>query len=89
LYKIQLAVLNVFYLTLKTGGIMPNYYVNRNAQEGGEHEVHRDGCPTPANSENRLYLGNFTSCNAAVVEARKHYDNVDGCKNCSLECHTR
>lgn len=68
---------------------MPNYYVNKNAQPTGEHEVHRDGCPTPPEPENRLNLGVFTNCWDAVREAGKYYRDVDGCRNCSPECHTR
>jgi hypothetical protein len=68
---------------------MPSYYVNKNAQSNGDHEVHRTvGCPTPANEENRLYLGDFASCLGAVSEAKKHYVQSNGCANCSLECHT-
>jgi hypothetical protein len=68
---------------------MPNYYVNKNAQPTGEHEVHQDGCPTPASPFNRQALGWFASCRPAVVEARKYYSNVDGCANCCPECHKR
>jgi hypothetical protein len=68
---------------------MPNYYVNKKAQTTGEHEVHKEGCPTPPDSANRLNLGFFTHCRDAVNEGRKYYTNIDGCKNCSPECHTR
>jgi len=65
------------------------YYVNKKAQEGGEHEVHREGCSYLPLVENRLDLGDFATCHPAVAEARKHYTNVDGCYYCSIECHTR
>ena len=68
---------------------MARYYVNQNAQADGYHEVHKDGCPTPAHINNRTYLGYYSSCAPAVREARKHYTKVDGCKNCSSACHTR
>ena len=69
---------------------MPRYYVNKNAQSNGDHEVHKDAaCPTPAEPENRLYLGEFSRCQEAVIEAKKHYPQSNGCKNCSLECHTQ
>jgi len=68
---------------------MPSYYVNRNAQSTGEHEVHRDGCPTPPLYSNRQPLGYFATCRPAVVEARKYYDNVDGCAYCCPDCHRR
>jgi len=66
-----------------------NYYVNKNAQDSGEHEVHREGCSYLPAVENRHYLGDFATCHPAVAEARKHYTNVDGCFYCSRECHTR
>ena len=50
---------------------MPRYYVNKNAQSNGDHEVHRsDNCPTPADESNRLYLGQFDSCRPAVTGVR-------------------
>jgi len=65
------------------------YYVNTNAQANGDHEVHKEiGCPTPAASENRKYLGDFATCAPAVAEAKKTYSKADGCANCSPECHT-
>lgn len=68
---------------------MPRYYVNKNAQANGDYEVHQViGRPTSATEGNRLYLGQFDSCHGAVQEARKHYTQVNGCKNCSPTCHT-
>lgn len=68
---------------------MPRYYVNTNAQANGDHEVHKtEGCPTPANEEHRLYLGNFDSCHDAVRAAKRHFPQSKGCANCSPECHT-
>lgn len=68
---------------------MPRYYVNKNAQANGDHEVHRaDDCPTPANEENRRYLGDFESCHGAVDEAKKVYPQSNGCAFCSPACHT-
>jgi hypothetical protein len=49
---------------------MPQYYVNKNAQENGDHEVHEETCaylPAPAN---RVALGWHPSCHGAVAEAR-------------------
>ena len=68
-----------------------NYYVNKNAQSTGEHEVHKDNdtCPTPPDILNRKPLGFHTSCDSALDEARKHYPNVDGCKHCNSACHSR
>jgi len=68
---------------------MAKYYVNKNAQPTGEHEVHTEDCTQGASPENRLYLGVFSNCQDAVRAARNHYSNVDGCAYCSATCHTR
>jgi len=66
---------------------MSMYYVNKNAQPNGDHEVHKEPCfwlPAP---ENRDYLGIFNSCRDAVNAARKDYTSVDGCVHCCPDCH--
>ena len=67
---------------------MPNYYVNRQAQANGDHEVHKDGCAYMPNQDNRLYLGNFSTCQEAVREAKRYFSQSNGCFFCSRECHT-
>ena len=67
---------------------MAIYYVNKNAQSNGDHEVHKSGCTYLPSTENRLYLGNFSNCHDAVREAKKHYAQSNGCYYCSYECHT-
>jgi len=66
---------------------MSHYYVNRKAQPAtGDHEVHKEGCIYfPSDNS---YLGYYSSCAEAVVEAKKTYRRADGCKTCSPECHT-
>lgn len=66
------------------------YFVNRNPQAGGEHEVHRLGCPARLpDEENRLYLGVFLSAAEAVEAASTHFRLVDGCAYCSPSAHQR
>jgi hypothetical protein len=65
------------------------YYVNRNAQANGDHEVHRDGCAYMPAESSRIYLGVFSNCTDAVNASRKHYSQVNGCKKCSPTCHTQ
>jgi hypothetical protein len=67
---------------------MARYYVNRNAQSNGDHEVHVLECSFVPAEENRIYLGNFDNCRAAVREAKEYYTQVNGCFFCSRECHT-
>ena len=68
---------------------MPTYYVNKNAQPTGEHEVHTSTCFRLPELENRINLGVFSNCREAIREAKKHFSNVDGCYFCSNECHTK
>ncbi len=68
---------------------MAKYYVNKNAQSNGDHEVHKEGCAWLPEAHNRIYLGDFASCAPAVKEAKKHYTQVNGCYYCSNACHTQ
>lgn len=68
---------------------MAKYYVNQNAQNNGDHEVHKEGCNFLPLPKNRTYLGEFSNCASAVREAKKHYSQVNGCYFCSRECHTQ
>ena len=67
---------------------MSRYYVNKNAQTNGDHEVHTTGCAWLPHVDNRIYLGDFVSCRPAVTEARKYYSQSNGCYYCSNACHT-
>lgn len=68
---------------------MAKYYVNKNAQSNGDHEVHKLGCAWMPAVENRIYLGEFSSCSGAVREAKRYYNQVNGCYHCSPACHTQ
>ena len=68
---------------------MKKYYVNDNTQANGDHEVHREDCQYLPLPQNRTYLGKFSNCKPAVKEAEKHHRQVNGCKTCSIECHTQ
>ena len=67
---------------------MSRYYVNKNAQANGDHEVHTTGCSWLPEVVNRVYLGDFAGCGSAVREAKTHYTQVNGCFYCSNACHT-
>lgn len=68
---------------------MAYYYVNKNAQTSGEHEVHKSGCSFIPTESNRQYLGSFDNCSDAVQEAKKYYSAVDGCYYCCSACHKK
>jgi len=50
---------------------MALYYVNKNAQSNGDHEVHKDGCVFMPLLLNRLYLGNFIPTVKLLKKQRK------------------
>ena len=68
---------------------MARYFVNRNAQHTGEHEVHKEGCYRMPEPQNRIYLGLFSDAKEAVREARRYFDDVDGCYYCASEAHRK
>lgn len=70
-------------------GAMKKYYVNDRPQANGDYEVHHEGCIWLPLPQNRTYLGEFSSCKPAVVTAKAHHRQVNGCKTCSNECHTQ
>ncbi len=49
------------------------YYVNKNAQANGDHEVHTATCTIGPNESNRLYLSEFSNCQEAVREVKRTY----------------
>ena len=67
---------------------MKNYYVNNTAQLSADHEVHTDDCRYFNSIVSKKYLGQFSSCKPAVVEAKKTYSKSNGCRTCCNDCHT-
>ncbi len=67
---------------------MAYYYVNKNQQTNGEHEVHKKSCAWLPKPENRIYLSDYSSCASAVKKAKDYYSQVNGCYYCSNACHT-
>lgn len=67
---------------------MARYCVNKNAQNNGDHEVHKEGCNWWPDPQNVQDLGNHTGCRSAVTKAKQYYKQSNGCKHCSSECHT-
>ena len=70
-----------------------NYYLglvtdnpNRN------HEVHKETCSELPSPRKREYLGSFPTSRAALNQAKKNHpswDDIDGCRICCPEIHTR
>ena len=67
---------------------MKEYFVNQNVQPNGDHEVHVRTCAYFPHPHNARLLGYFSNCHDAVREARKHYNQCNGCYYCTNECHT-
>jgi len=68
---------------------MKDYYLNNNQQANGDYEVHALGC-TYFPKHDYIYLGQFSSCQAAVAQAKRQYPyrKINGCYYCSNPCHT-
>ncbi|MFZ0599463.1 hypothetical protein [Flavobacterium sp.] len=67
---------------------MKKYYVNNTEQSNKDHEVHTDECQYFKSIVSKKYLGEFSDCKPAIVEAKKTYSKSNGCKTCCNACHT-
>ena len=64
------------YLTSKASSntmaaTIARYFVNRDVDVSGDHEVHAAGCRRLPGMKHRIYFGTFVPCRAAVQEAKK------------------
>jgi hypothetical protein len=59
---------------------MTHYFVDNSTQPDGAHEVHAVGCRRMA--IDKQYLGDFLSCESAVIEARKQFWTTAPCVRC-------
>jgi hypothetical protein len=66
--------------------MVPIYYVSEDAQDDGQHEVHRDNCYRLPIL--RKYLGLHPSCEEAVKHARRTHAGAVGCRLCAYECRS-
>lgn len=67
---------------------MAVYYVNKNTQLNGEHEIHKMLCPYFPIEINRQLLGSFSDCEQALDAAGEFYSLVNGCYWCCRDCHS-
>ena len=65
------------------------YYFYDQKDKNGNHEVHTVNCSFLPSPENRTYIGDFSSCKAAIRSAESTYSlrSFDGCFYCSKACH--
>lgn len=68
------------------------YYINKHQQSNGDYEVDESSCAYLPLLENRIYLGEFSTCKEAVDETKIKFpsnkNNINGCYYCSKSCHT-
>jgi hypothetical protein len=68
---------------------MHQFCVSLDADENRSHIVHLDGCPGwPALKFTRL-LGLYEYCGEALRAARMFFGQVDGCSQCTPQCHAQ
>jgi len=67
---------------------LSKYYLNKNAQSNGDHEVHKFGCKYMPNENNRISLGSFSHSYEAIKRAREYFLAVNGGYNCLPDCAT-
>ena len=68
---------------------MIHFYLNKNEQGNGDHEVHRGTCSRLPDINNREYLGFFNTSSEAIAQARAMHPfwRIDGCYYCCPENH--
>ena len=69
---------------------MDKYYINANAQDNGDHEVHRFDCVFIPKPMNRIDLGYFAHCIWAFETGKSMRPRwkINGCYFWSRDCHT-
>lgn len=64
---------------------MASYFVNKQPNQDGAHEVHCEGCSNLPDMEDRIFLGKFLNCNDAVLIAQRIFDRASCCAHCAPE----
>ena len=68
---------------------MTQYYVHTYKDDDGDYEVHKPECNWLPKPDHRVYLGEFSKCSSAIVEAENRgFKPANGCYHCNRECHT-
>jgi len=61
---------------------MESYYVNKERQDDGQHEVHKEWCIDVPPPEHQLLLGSFRDEQSALEEANFFFGKVTACTKC-------
>ncbi|MBB4265975.1 hypothetical protein [Roseospira visakhapatnamensis] len=67
---------------------MDKYCVNKTPQANGDHEVHKEDCLFWPEKKQVMDLGYHTDCHSAMMRAKMHYPQSNGCRHCCAPCHT-
>jgi hypothetical protein len=65
---------------------MDNYYVTKKMKTNGYHVVHTQDCSLLPDLDDVFYLGYFSNCLPAIEKAKRYYQHVTGCEECSELC---
>ena len=49
------------------------YFVDKNKQLEGAHDIHTFECSCLPAGDHRIFLGAFLTCQEALIEARQHF----------------
>ncbi|MGE0078610.1 MAG: hypothetical protein AB7S48_12185 [Bacteroidales bacterium] len=66
---------------------MDIFYIDLKSKDEGVYEMHRSKCTHLPNTENRYYLGLFSTCKEAIKEAKKAFPQTKGCEHCCNSCN--
>ncbi|WKJ92526.1 hypothetical protein QZJ86_10380 [Methylomonas montana] len=62
---------------------MAEFFVEINAQDNGEHVVHKSNCSLLPAKDALRYLGSIASAASAVKKAQESFKLVNGCSHCT------
>ena len=65
------------------------FYLNKSTTNSNQHLVHKAFCDLLPSDSSRIELGEHYSCESALEEAKKHFDDSNGCYHCAILCHTK
>lgn len=65
---------------------MNYYYLSKIPNKDGNYEIHSNKCLRHFLNGNRIYLGEFASCEEAFQKAKTYYENVAFCSFCLPKC---
>lgn len=58
------------------------YYVNKQANAQGQHDLHSEFCGFLPTTAKRIYLGDFSNCSEAESRATKLLGQINKCLHC-------